>query len=79
MPSTFLTFKERERLTSFPDEMPQWDLITYFTLTEYDCSLIDAYQSATNRLGQLYNSVPCATSDFVPPSSIPRQATSSPS
>src|SRR5512145_1153040 len=31
MPSTFLTFKERERLTSFPDEMLQWDLITYFT------------------------------------------------
>ena len=26
MPSTFLTFKERERLTSFPDEIPQWDL-----------------------------------------------------
>jgi TnpA family transposase len=51
MPSTFLTFKERERLTSFPDEVPQWDLITYFTLTEHDCSLIDTYQSDTNRLG----------------------------
>ena len=51
MPSTFLTFKERERLTSFPDEIPQWDLITYFTLTEHDGSLIDTYQSNTNRLG----------------------------
>jgi uncharacterized protein DUF4158 len=51
MPSTFLTFKERERLTGFPDEIPQWDLITYFTLTEHDCSLIDPSQSATNRLG----------------------------
>jgi TnpA family transposase len=51
MPSTFLTFKEHERLTSFPGEVPQWDLITYFTLTEHDCSLIDTYQSATNRLG----------------------------
>lgn len=51
MPSTFLTFKERERLTGFPDEVPQCDLITYFTLTEHDCSLIDTYQSATNRLG----------------------------
>ena len=51
MPSTFLTFKERERLTSFPDEIPQWDLITYFTLTEHDGSLIGAYQSDANRLG----------------------------
>jgi TnpA family transposase len=51
MPSTFLTFKEHERLTSFPGEIPQWDLITYFTLTAHDCSLIDTYQSATNRLG----------------------------
>ena len=51
MPSTFLTLKERERLTGFPDEIPQWDLITYFTLTEHDGSLIDTYQSATNRLG----------------------------
>ena len=51
MPSTFLTLKERERLTGFPDEIPQWDLITSFTLTEHDGSLIDTYQSATNRLG----------------------------
>ena len=51
MPSTFLTFKERERLTCFPDEIPQWDLITYFTLTEHDWSLIDTYQGDTNRLG----------------------------
>jgi hypothetical protein len=51
MPSTFLTCKERERLTGFPEEIPQWDLLTYFTLTEHDCSLIDTYQSTTNRLG----------------------------
>ena len=50
MPSTFFTFKERERLTGFPDEVPQWDLISYFTLTEHDCCLIGTYQSATNRL-----------------------------
>jgi hypothetical protein len=50
MPSTFFTFKERERLTCFPDEVPQWDLLTYFTLTEHDCFLIDTSQSATNRL-----------------------------
>jgi TnpA family transposase len=51
MPSTFLTLKERERLTCFPDEIPQWDLITYFTLTEHDGSLIDTYQGESNRLG----------------------------
>jgi len=51
MPSTFLTLKERERLTCFPDEIPQWDLITFFTLTEHDRSLMDTYQDASNRLG----------------------------
>jgi TnpA family transposase len=51
MPSTFLTSKERERLTCFPDDIPQWDLITYFTLTQNDASLLDTYQSETNRLG----------------------------
>ena len=35
MPSPFLTLKERVRLTCF-DAIPQWDLITYFTLTEHD-------------------------------------------
>jgi hypothetical protein len=44
MPSPFLTLKERVRLTCFPDAIPQWDLITYFTLTEHDGSLIDTYQ-----------------------------------
>ena len=51
MPSTFLTSKERERLVCFPDDIQQWDLITYFTLTEHDCSLIDSYQGESNRLG----------------------------
>src|SRR5262245_50648482 len=50
MPSTFFTCKERERLTYFPDEVPQWDLISYFTLTEHDGCLLDTYQSATTRL-----------------------------
>ena len=36
MPGTFLTAKERERLACFPDDIPNWDLITYFTLTEQD-------------------------------------------
>jgi hypothetical protein len=51
MPSPFLTLNERVRLTCFPDAIPQWDLITYFTLTEHDGSLIDTYQGDTNRLG----------------------------
>src|SRR6516165_10331453 len=51
MPSTFLTCKEQERLACFPDAIQQWDLITYFTLTEHDCSLIDTYQGESNRLG----------------------------
>ena len=51
MPSPFLTPKERVRLTCFPDTIPQWDLITYFTLTAHDGSLIDTYQGDTNRLG----------------------------
>ena len=51
MPSTFLTCKEQERLACFPDDIQQWDLITSFTLTEHDCSLIDTYQGDSNRLG----------------------------
>ena len=51
MPSTFLTYKEQERLACFPDDIQSWDLITYFTLTEHDCSLIDTYQGESNRLG----------------------------
>ena len=50
MPSTFLTYKEQERLACFPDDIQPWDLITYFTLTEHDCSLIDTYQGESNRL-----------------------------
>ena len=41
MPSTFLMSKERERLVCFPDDIQPWDLITSFTLTAHDCSLID--------------------------------------
>jgi hypothetical protein len=54
MPSTLLTLKERERLTCFPDEIPQWDLIPSFTLTEHDGSLIDTYQGEPNQLGAAF-------------------------
>jgi len=45
MPGTFLTAQERERLAGFPDDIPHRDLITSFTLTEHDGSLIDTYHS----------------------------------
>jgi hypothetical protein len=48
MPSTFLTLKERERLPCFPDEIPQGDLISSFTLTEHDGALLDTYQGDAN-------------------------------
>ena len=75
MPSTFLTYKEQERLACFPDDIQPWDLITYFTLTEHDCSLMDTYQGESNRFGRHSSFVPCATSDSVLPISIPRQVT----
>lgn len=51
MPGTFFTTKERERLAGFPEDIPHWDLITYFTLTEHDRALIDTYHGEANRLG----------------------------
>src|SRR6266849_7775009 len=51
MPGTFLTAKEREQLARFPDEIPHWDLITYFTLTEQDYTFIQTYRNASHRLG----------------------------
>ena len=51
MPGTFLTAKERERLTCFPDNIANWDLITYFTLTEQDRAFITSHRSDTHRLG----------------------------
>jgi TnpA family transposase len=51
MPGTFLTAKERERLACFPDDIPNWDLITYFTLTEQDRTFITSHRSDTHRLG----------------------------
>ena len=40
MPGAFLNAQERERLSAFPDDIPNWDLITYFTLTEQDHTFI---------------------------------------
>jgi TnpA family transposase len=51
MPGTFLNAKERERLTAFPDDIPHWDLITYFTLTEQDQTFIKVHRRDAHRLG----------------------------
>ena len=51
MPGTFLTAKERERLASFPDAIPHWDLITSFTLTDEDHTFIQTYRNDPHRLG----------------------------
>jgi TnpA family transposase len=51
MPGMFLSSKERERLACFPDDIPHWDLITYFTLSEQDCTFIKSHRSDTHRLG----------------------------
>ena len=51
MPGTFLTAKEREQLASFPDDIPHWDLITSFTLTEEDHTFIQTYRNDPHRLG----------------------------
>jgi hypothetical protein len=75
MPSPFLTFKERERLTRFPDDIQHWDLITYCTLTEHDCSLIDTYQGDATVWEQRSSSVPCAISVFAQAISRPRPVT----
>ncbi len=51
MPGTFLTAKEREQLASFPDDIPHWDLITYFTLTDEDHTFLKTYRTDPHRLG----------------------------
>jgi hypothetical protein len=51
MPGTFLTPKERERLACFPDDIPHWDLITYFTLTAQDYTFLKTCRNDPHRLG----------------------------
>jgi hypothetical protein len=50
MSGPLFTTKERERLAGFPEDIPHWDLITYFTLTEHDRALIDNDHGEANRL-----------------------------
>src|SRR5579859_6998338 len=51
MPIKWLTDAERERLSHFPTEIAEADLIAFFTLTEQDLRLIRNCRGETNRLG----------------------------
>lgn len=51
MSRRFLSKIERERLSQFPDEVTDSDLIVYFTLTPADAQLIDSRRGSENRLG----------------------------
>ncbi len=47
----FLADSERERLSSFPADVPPDDLASFFILTEFDKQLIPVTSSSSNRLG----------------------------
>ena len=51
MPVSFLTDKERERLQSFPSEIPESDITAYFTLSPTDIVLVRKQRGDHNRLG----------------------------
>jgi len=51
MPAGFLTDAERARLGNFPDDLPQEDVIAYFTLTAADRAAVPRTSSPPNRLG----------------------------
>jgi hypothetical protein len=51
MPEHWLTEVESLRLTSFPEEMPEADVVTFFTLTESDRELLIRLHGEANRLG----------------------------
>ncbi len=51
MPGQFLTKAEREQLSSFPPYPTEDEIITFFTLTAPDLSLINKRSGDYNRLG----------------------------
>jgi TnpA family transposase len=51
MPGQFLTHAERDRLSHFPKEISNNDLITYFTLSPADLYQIPPKSASHNRLG----------------------------
>jgi TnpA family transposase len=51
MPEHWLTEAEMVRLTSYPPEIPEADVVTFFTLTESDRRLLAELRGDDNRLG----------------------------
>jgi TnpA family transposase len=51
MPTGFLTDAERDRLSNFPAELPQDDVIAYFTLSASDRAAVPRTSAPANRLG----------------------------
>jgi TnpA family transposase len=51
MPVNFLSEAERLRLSQFPRDIPEVDLIQYFRLTQDDLNLIQRQRRNSNRLG----------------------------
>lgn len=51
MPVNFLNESERTRLSQFPQDMPDSDLIQYFTLTPDEISQVKRQRQAPNQLG----------------------------
>src|SRR5712692_2266853 len=51
MPVSFLTDKERERLQSFPSEIPESDITAFFTLSTTDLVLVQKQRGDHNHLG----------------------------
>ena len=51
MPSVYFTEAERERLASFPEEISEEELITYYTLPEADLACVLQHRGDANRFG----------------------------
>ena len=58
MPVQFLTDEERERLSNFPEQIEEEDIIAFFTLSASDMKEIHKQRGERNKLGYtLANSV----------------------
>ena len=51
MPARWLTESEKKRLTSFPENISETDIVTFFTLTKNDWKLLTRLHNSPNRLG----------------------------
>ncbi len=58
MPVQFLTYEERERLSNFPEQIEEEDIIAFFTLSTPDMKEIHKQRGERNKLG--YASQLCA-------------------